>query len=197
MWTQPGTVVIAESRCAHCARGPSAMCSIARTASPRSWDIPRLRPLRQLQPPHQHLLLTRLLPQLHCRSRARRAAAVLPSPLSSAFSPVSALSTTVSTTRASFTSQFLLPSLSPCPPILVPGWSQCSAFFLPASSFTALLRPCARHKPEISVKFRLIRLSHGVRTVPSVRLSSSVSALCSCSTIFMFWTSSASDSFGL
>src|SRR6266478_8702604 len=183
MWTQPGTVVIAESRCAPCVRGPSAMFFIVRSAWPRLWDILRLRPLRQLQRPRQHLRLTRLLPELHCRSRARRAAAVLPSPLSSAFSPVSALSTTVSTTRASFTSQFLLPSLSPCPPILVPGWSQCSAFFLPASSFTALLRPCARHKPEISVKFRLIRLSPGARSVPPLPLSSTLSALRSCSTL--------------
>ena len=69
--------------------------------------------------------------------------------------------------------------------------------FLPASSFTALLRPCARHKPEISVKFRLIRLSPGARTAPSGRSSSSVSAPCSCSTIFTFWTSSVSGSFGL
>src|SRR5438128_11838744 len=134
MWTQQGTVVIAESRCAPCARGPSAMFFIARSASPRLWDIPRLRPLLQLQRPRQHLRLTRLLPLLRCLSRARRAAAVLPSPLSSAFSPVSALSTPVSTTGAAFISQFLLPSLSPCPPISAPGSSQCSAFFLPASS---------------------------------------------------------------
>src|SRR5882724_11295697 len=197
MWTQPGTVVIAESRCAPCARGPSAMFFIVRSAWPRLWDILRLRPLRQLRRPRQHLHLTRLLPLLRWLSRARRAAAVLPSPLYSAFSLVSALSTTVSTTRASFISQFLLPSLSPYPPISAPGSSQCSAFFLPASSSTARLRPCARHKPEISVKFRLIRLSPGARTVPSGRSSLSVSALCSCSTIFMFWTSSASDSFGL